>query len=104
MELIMETNKDFERYQKARKQVKEIKEFYSHLLTYIGVMVVIIYINLTYTPEILWFIWTLFGWGIGVFFHAMRVFNFFPFFNKDWEEKKIKQFIDEEKMNKNKFE
>ena len=104
MELIMEKNNDFERYQKARKQVQELKGFYSHLSSYIVVMAIIIYINLTYTPEVLWFFWTLFGWGIGLFFHAMRVFNFFPFFNKDWEEKKIKQFMEEEKANNNKFE
>ena len=104
MELIMETNNDFERYQKAKKQVQELKGFYSHLLSYVIVMVVIIYINLKYTPEVLWFIWTLLGWGIGIFFHAMRVFNFFPFFNKDWENNKIKQFMEEEKANKNKLQ
>ena len=104
MEIIMEKNNDFERYQKARKQVQELKGFYVHLLSYVIVMIIIIYINLKYTPEVLWFIWTLFGWGIGLFFHAMRVFNFFPLFNKDWEEKKMKQFMDEEKSNNNKFE
>ena len=100
----METNNDFERYQKAKKQVQELKGFYSHLLSYVIVMIVIIYINLKYTPEVLWFIWTLLGWGIGIFFHAMRVFNFFPFFNKDWEKNKIKQFMEEEKANKNKIQ
>lgn len=104
MEVIMETNNDFERYQKAKKQVEDLKGFYSHFLIYVIIMVVIIYINLTYTPEVLWFLWTLFGWGIGVFFHAMKVFNFFPFFNKEWEEKKIKEFMEEEKSNKTKFE
>lgn len=104
MELIMEKNNDFESYQKAKKQVQELKGFYGHLLSYLIGMAVIIYINLKYTPEVLWFIWTLLGWGIGIFFHAMRVFNFFPFFNKDWEKKKIKQFMEEEMSNKNKFE
>ena len=104
MEIIMETNNDFERYQKAKKQVQELKGFYSHFLSYVIVMIVIIYINLKYTPAVLWFIWTLLGWGIGIFFHAMRVFNFFPFFNKDWEKNKIKQFMEEEKSNKNKFQ
>ena len=104
MELIMETNNDFERYQKAKKQVQELKGFYGHLLSYVTVMIVIIYINLKYTPEVLWFIWTLLGWGIGIFFHAMRVFNFFPFFNKQWENRKIKQFMQEEKANKNKVQ
>ena len=103
MEIMMETNNDFERYQKAKKQVQELKGFYAHLLSYIVSMIVLIYINLAYTPEVLWFLWTMFGWGIGLFFHAMRVFNFFPFFNKEWENKKIKQFLEEEKSN-NKFQ
>ena len=97
------TNSEYERYQKAKKQVNEIKGFYGHLASYVIVLVILIYINLKYTPEYLWFIWTMFGWGIGLFFHAVRVFNWFPFLNKEWEERKIKQFMDEDK-NKNKFE
>jgi len=103
MEIIMNTNNDFERYQKVKKQVQELKGFYRHLLIYVIIMAVIIFINLKYTPEVLWFFWTLFGWGIGLFFHAMKVFNFFPFFDKEWEDKKIKEFMEEEKLNKNKF-
>ena len=96
-------NSEYERYQKASKQVKEIKGFYGHLTSYVIVLAILIYINLKYTPEYLWFIWTMLGWGIGLFFHAIRVFNWFPFLNKEWEERKIKQFMEEDK-NKNKFE
>lgn len=99
----METNNDFENYNRAKKQVEKIKGFYSHLTSYIIVMAVLIFINLKYSPEYLWFFWTLLGWGTGLFFHAMNVFNFSPFLNKDWENRKIKQFIDEENKN-NKFE
>jgi hypothetical protein len=101
MELIMEPT-EYERYQKALKQVREIKGFYGHLTSYVIVLSILIYINLTYSPEYLWFIWTMLGWGIGLLFHAMRVFNWVPFLNKEWEERKIKQFMEEEK-NKNKF-
>ncbi len=97
------SNSEYERYQKAKKQVKEIKGFYGHLTSYVIVLALLIYINLKYTPEYLWFIWTMFGWGIGLFFHAMRVFNWFPFLNNEWEERKIRQFMDQDK-NKNKFE
>lgn len=99
----METNNDFENYNRAKKQVEKIKGFYSHLTSYIIVMAVLIFINLKYSPEYLWFFWTLLGWGTGLFFHAMNVFNFAPFLNKDWENRKIKQFMDEENKN-NKFE
>ena len=99
----MEKNTDYERYQKAKKRVQEIKGFYSHLASYILVMIVLIFINLRYSPQYLWFVWTLLGWGIGVFIHAVMVFNIFPFIGRDWEEKKIKQFMEEEKS-KNKYE
>ena len=46
-----------------------------------------------YSPIYLWFFYPLFGWGLGLFFHAMKVFNFMPFLNKEWEAKKIKEFI-----------
>ncbi len=97
------SNSEYERYQRALKQVKEIKGFYGHLTSYVIVLAILIYLNLKYTPEYLWFIWTLLGWGIGLLFHGIRVFNWFPFLNKDWEEKKIRQFMEEDK-NKNKFE
>lgn len=97
MELIMETNPEFERYKKASKKVEELKGFYGHLITFVLVNAAIMGINLYFSPKYLWFFWVVFGWGIGLFFHAMKIFNFFPFMNKDWEEKKIKQFMEEEK-------
>jgi len=101
MELVMERS-EYEKYQRAKAQVKEIKGFYSHLSSYVVVIAILIYINLNYSPEYLWFLWTLVCWGIGLLFHAMRVFNWIPFLNKEWEERKIRQFMEEEK-NINKF-
>lgn len=96
-------NTDYERYQKAKKQVNEIKGFYVHFTCYILVMIVLVYINLKYTPQYLWFFWSMLGWGIGVFSHALKAFNWFPFLNKEWEERKIKEFMEQEK-NKTKFQ
>jgi hypothetical protein len=103
MELIMETNNDYERYQRAKKQVEQIKGFYSHLASYILVMAILIFINLKYTPQYLWFFWSFMGWGIGLLFHAMKAFNWFPFFNQEWEEKKIREYMEEENKS-NKYE
>ena len=99
----MDTNQEYENYKKAQKKVEEIKGFYGHLFSYTLVISILIFINLKYTPSYLWFFWTAFGWGIGLFFHAVRVFNWFPFFNKDWEEKKIQEFMDEDMKNRNKY-
>jgi hypothetical protein len=101
MGIIMEQyNQEFERYQRAKKQVEEIKGFYGHLISFVLVMAVLLFINLRYSPQYLWFFWPLLGWGIGLLFHGMKVFNYTPFFGKNWEERKLKEFMDQEKQNK----
>ena len=61
-------------YQKAKRRVEAKVGFYIHLSVYIAVNLLLIIINLTTSPEYLWFKWPLMGWGIGLFFHAIGVF------------------------------
>ena len=89
-----------ERYYEAKKRVEEIKGFYGNLMSYIVVNIGLLILNLVTSPKYLWFFWPMLGWGIGVLFHGMKVFNFMPFLGEDWEEQKIKQFMDNEKSNK----
>lgn len=93
---------EFEKYQQAKKQVQEIRGFYGHLISFISVMLFLLFINLKYSEDHLWFYWPMLGWGIGILFHAMKVFNIVPFFGKDWEERKIKEFMEQERKNQNK--
>ena len=94
----METNhNEEERYLRAKKQVEEIKGFYGNLTAYIVVNMALLVINLLTTPQYLWFFWPMLGWGIGVVFHGMKVYNYMPFFGKEWEEQKIREFMEEEK-------
>jgi hypothetical protein len=65
-----------EAYQKAKERVEAKIGFYTHLAVYVGVNILLIIINLLTSPRYLWFPWPLIGWGIGVFFHALRVFAF----------------------------
>ena len=52
----------------------------------------------------MWFLWAAFGWGIAVVFQAIKAFNWMPYMNKDWEERKIKEFMEEEdKENRNEW-
>jgi len=96
-------NRDIEqeRYYKARKRVEEIKGFYGNLISYIVVNGFLIAINLITSPQYLWFFWPLGWWGLGVVFHGLKVFNRMPFFSKDWEERKIKEFMEKEEQIKN---
>ena len=90
-----------ERYYQAKKRVEEIKGFYGNLTSYIVVNIFLCILNIVTSPKYLWFFWPLLGWGIGVLFHGLKVFNYSPFFNKDWEEKKIKEYMEKEDRNKN---
>ena len=92
---------DEERYYKAKKRVEEIKGFYGNLTAYIFVNLGFLIINLLTSPNHLWFYWPMLGWGIGVVIHGMKVFNYLPFMDKDWEEKKIKEFMEQEEQSKN---
>lgn len=83
------------RYQEAKKHVKEIKGFYFHIITYILVNAVLVVINLLTSPEHLWFIWPIIGWGVGLVIHAFSVFS--NLWGKSWEERKIKEIMDKDK-------
>ena len=83
-------------YEKAQKRVKEIKGFYSHLITCCLVIPVIIFVNLRFTPGFYWFWFSALGWGLGLFFHWLGIFGFRLLgFGKDWEERKIKEFMNQ---------
>lgn len=83
-----------ESYERAQKRVKEIKSFYGNLISYCIIIPFLIIVNLMTSPEDLWFIFPMLGWGIGLAAHGMGVFGI----GKQWEEKKIRQIL--EKQNK----
>jgi hypothetical protein len=98
MELVMDNSTtDRIRFEKAKKKAKDIRGFYINLTLYCLVIPILITINLTYVPEIQWFWFSMLGWGTGIVAHAMEVFGWHPFLGKDWEERKLKQFMDEER-------
>ena len=57
-----------------REQAKAKVEFRIHVFTFIAVMILMAMINLLTSPEHLWFIWPMLGWGIGIAVHALRVY------------------------------
>jgi len=97
----METyiNKEELAYQKASRRVKELKGFYGNLTSYCLVISFLAVLNLITSREYLWFIWPMLGWGIGIVAHAANTFGI----GKDWEEKKIRQLMDEEKKIQKRF-
>ena len=88
------------KYEKAKKRVEEIKGFYTHLIVYVVINIGLFLINLFSTPGEWWFYWPLLGWAIGLFFHGMGVFVFSRFPGKQWEDRKIKEIMDQDKEDK----
>ena len=83
-----------EKYEEAKKRVKELKEFYRNFITYIFFNIILIVINLLTSPESLWFYWVTIFWGIGIVLHAANIFILKGrFLGKEWEEKKIKEIM-----------
>ena len=60
--------------QTARTKAKLKVEFRIHLITYIVINTILAVINLTLTPEYIWFKWPLLGWSIGIIFHAVSIY------------------------------
>lgn len=71
----------------ARKRIKELKEFYSHLASYVIVHIFLVALNLFLSPDHLWFFYSLGGWGIGLAIHAFDVFGT----SNGWEERKMEE-------------
>lgn len=101
-------NSNFEeqqRYTRAQKRVKAMSGFYKHLMAYIFVNLFLIalkYFKLE-PHENFWRFSTFstaFYWGIGLFVHGVNVFGSHFFFGKDWEEKKIQEYMHKKRTSK----
>ena len=85
------------KYLKAKEHVDGLKKFYTSLMFYIIFISLLAGLNY-YMNEFSypWFLWVAFGWGIGLIFHAFKTFQWLPYMNKKWEERKIKEFMEKD--------
>jgi len=91
------------KYQRAKKKIKDIKGFYSHLTVYIIVNIGITLLRLNvlegrfeFDAPYWSYLITPFFWGIGLAFHGLHVFQYkFDFF-RNWEKRKIQEYMKQE--------
>ena len=100
MEII--NKQDDIKYLEAKKRVKKLKGFYSHLTIYILVNLFIVFINIhDLKPGESYFQYknfiTLFFWGIGLLAHGMSVFVPQFVLGRNWEERKIRELMKKNK-------
>ena len=92
---IMETTLNYNEntaYFRAKKRVEQLKGFYGNLISYCCVIPILIFINLTYSPQFHWFWFSATGWGFGLLMHAFKVFGY----SSNWEERKIQEILRKE--------
>ena len=98
---------------RAQRRIEELKGFYVHCIVYIGVNLFISINKIVHNVqdgETFWEAFWDFGtfavwlfWGIGLVFHAIKTFNYNPFFSKEWEERQIKKFMEGDRKESEKY-
>ena len=93
---------------RAKKKLEKLVGFYWHLAVYVIInLVLITIIGVNRGDEEFWSFGTFataFFWGIGLMFHFLGVFGPNFIFGKNWEEKKMKEFMDKEKEEYQRFQ
>ncbi|TVZ27611.1 hypothetical protein JM83_2661 [Gillisia sp. Hel_I_86] len=80
-------------YLRAKDKVKKLRGFYGNLTSYCIVIPALAVFNWLTKSDFPWVIFPAIGWGIGLLFHAMDVFGYNPILGRDWEDKKIKEYM-----------
>lgn len=85
----------------AKRKVERIKKFYAHLTSYIMVNAFLIFLNLITNNHFMWSLIVTFSWGIGLVADYMKTYNYNFFLGNDWEDKKIREYMEKHKNNTN---
>jgi len=77
----------------ARRRVRSLRGFYSHLTAYVVINFVLFMIDST-TPGPAWFYAPLIGWGLLVVLHGLHAYEMLPWTTRDWEQRKVRELMD----------
>jgi len=76
---------------RVMRQVRDIKDFYGHLMSFCIVIPGLWVINLLTSPQYLWAVWPSLGWGLGLATHAVGTYQPFNWLGPEWEKREIKK-------------
>ncbi len=74
-------------HQQAKKRIKELKGYYAHVASFVSVNLFLFTIYLLNYDGSAWFVYPLFGWGIGLAVHTFQVFGT----SGQWETRKMEE-------------
>lgn len=82
----MNNDISLQEYKKSYREIikqEEKRGFIIHLIVYVLINIMLLVINLLYSPQELWFFYPLLGWGIGLAIHYL--------WSIVWVEKELEQ-------------
>jgi hypothetical protein len=82
------------RYEAARRHARALRGFYTHATVYALVNAGLVTASLLGGSERWWFAFPMLGWGIGLLAHGLSVFAFRGWLGPQWEERKIREYLD----------
>ena len=99
-------NTEDQAYLRAKKKVEKRIGFYSHLIIYliINLLILVIHYYHLSPSESFWSFQvfsTFLFWGIGLLIHAINVFGSDYVFSNEWEQRQIKKYMDKHGLNNN---
>ncbi|MEO1263092.1 MAG: 2TM domain-containing protein [Bacteroidota bacterium] len=71
--------------EKAKKRVRDKKQFYSHFYAFCFVTTILLVINFVFASGTWFFMLPIVGWGMAVLGHYLNVFGLPSFKSKEWE-------------------
>lgn len=92
-------NNEQTKYVRASERVAELKRFYGRCFR--GVIAILIvaainyYLNDWSRP---WFLWVVFGVGLSIILKAFQLFGINGVLGRDWEERKIREYMDNDRF------
>jgi hypothetical protein len=90
-----ETN-DHARYERAKQRVDILRDFYVHAIVFVIVNLGLAAYDVAMSPDRIWFIYVLGGWGIGLIAHGAYALGSGRFLGGAWQERKIREEMDRE--------
>ena len=86
----------------AIKYVKNVKDFYKHLVVFIIVSPCLVAFNAWLTPGVWWVVWAIGPWAFAIAMHILAVFGFLKFLGPDWEQRQFQKRMREHEQHQSK--
>lgn len=91
------------RSERIQKRVRKLKSFYSNVITYVLVNVLLLILNFALSPNSLWFYWVTLIWGAVLLVQAVNIFTIRDhFLGEEWEERKQQELMEKERRRQRK--